>query len=176
MKTVAHGKVASSLIVVAGFATWIGGLQLTRSDSVLHTSASFFIGATAFFLVACFLPDRQTKSFFSRRSALGLMSLLLWMALKQIPLQYFVSHFQDVTLKTLVNFVVPFAIAVGSYWISIFLIRGFRAPPEFDKHYSFPLQFPGENEAKILSAMPQCHARASQNWVCLCIPIQSLFQ
>ena len=131
MKTIAHGKVASSLIVVAGFAIWVSGPQLTCRDSIWHTPASFFIGAAAFFLVACFLPERRTKSFFGRKSALGLMGLFLWMTARHFPSQFYFTPSQNITLKALVELVVPFAIAIGGYWVSIFLIRGFRAPPEF---------------------------------------------
>jgi|GEM_PF-3329958 len=127
---IAHTKTSSSLLVLTGFIVWLGYGRLHGTHTPWQLSSSYFVGAIAFFLVACFLPDRQPVTFLSRRSALGLMSFFQLLATQRL------SHFlpKDQSGNPMwdwdMDVVISIAIAVGSYWLSIFLIRRFRMSSE----------------------------------------------
>jgi hypothetical protein len=132
MKAIAQGKVAGFLLVIAGFTGWAGGMRLMPENSPWHDSCGDLVGAAAFFLVACFLPDLRDKRFLSRRSALSLMGLFLFLAAKDFLPSFFTTHQEIETWNVMLDLGIPLVVGIGGYWLSIFLIRGFRAAPEFN--------------------------------------------
>jgi len=131
MNTVIHNKVGSSILILGGFAIWIGGSILIPHAMDWYFAFSNSLGGLAFFLVGCFLPEYRTASFFSRKSAIGLMGVFAWMAAGafiQHPSPFYRIVVPD---HSFIDFSAPILIGLISCWIAIFLIRGIRATPEY---------------------------------------------
>jgi len=131
MKPVIHNKLGSAILIVAGLIIWLGSLSLIPHARELEYAPSYAIGALAFFIVGCFLPEYRTASFFSRKSAVGLMAVFSFVAARG-----FLRHSLDcdkltVSDQFLQSGGVPILIGFIAYWLAIFLIRGFRATPEY---------------------------------------------
>lgn len=87
MKLLTNNKTSSALLTALGFAAWITcGLKIDGGDPALYLSGSFI-----FFIVAIFLPDSQPVTFLSRRSALGLVGLCIWLASELVFPEYLLN-------------------------------------------------------------------------------------
>ena len=125
----AQNKLIASLLVMAGFVAWLA------SGTIFGVGwARYIIGSAAFFIVACFLPETRRTTFLSRRSSLGLVGLFAWMAASQILSLYPIDStvFENPMLLATIDVGSPLLLGFLAYWLSVFLIRGFRASPEYD--------------------------------------------
>ncbi len=131
-RAIIHNRTAASLLIIAGFPSCVAASTLIPlpPDSPWDTAILSAIGALTFFLVGCFLPERQTSIFPSRRFALGVMALSVWTGSGKL-----IKHLlpADMPMLQASNFKVlgSLLIAILSYWLAIFLIRGLRAAPEY---------------------------------------------
>lgn len=130
---IAHNKIAASILVLAGFALWMAGTRVIGEDGPWKLAPSYGIGAISFILVACFLPDLPKTTFLSRRSALGLAGLLACLASGDLfrngPLNMG-SNYGGLWYPFL-SAGLPIILGLCTYHLSLFLIRGFRARPEY---------------------------------------------
>lgn len=131
MKGILYGKFSGSMLVLGAFAVWVFSMRLIPQSWEYQFAASSGVAAAAFFLAACFLPDRRPVIFLSRRSALGAMAFFLWFG----SMSFMRVAFQDQTApgeawRPFLMLILPFAIPYTVYHLSQFLIRGFRAAPE----------------------------------------------
>jgi hypothetical protein len=131
MKMIASNRIAATLLIVSGFAAWllVGPIF---GDGI----GGYFIGAAAFFVVSCFLPETRRVTFLSRRSALGLVGFFVWIASSLYFRQYprHVNGLGIHLLRPTIEVALPILLGVGSYWLAVFLIRGFRAIPEYENN------------------------------------------
>lgn len=122
-----------TVLVLLGFACWFGAWTVIPTTSVGFFAATHAVGGIAFFLVSCFLPEyRNPRAFLGRRSALQLMAALFWLSGNEIARLKAVQGMQipSGTLAFL-QLAAPVAIALSSYFIATYLIRGFRATPDY---------------------------------------------
>ena len=128
MRCLVTSKWGGTLLVLLGFACWIGtGRTAMHSD--WEDLASFAVGGFAFFLVACFLPDYRNKYLWAgRRSALQLMAFFFWLAGNAGIRLGVVKEWEWVTDSRSELVLGSLLVAFGSYYAAKFLIRGFRAP------------------------------------------------
>lgn len=146
MNLLARNKITASLLVVGGFVAWlfIGPIFGDRW-------MGYGIGCAAFFIVGCFLPETRPITFLSRRSSLGLAGLFAWMVGNQIlrdrPIDSTVI--ENPMIRSTLDVGIPILLGVVAYWLSIFLIRGFRATPEYDMKK-------GEQDAPSNPYQPPC--------------------
>ncbi len=124
-KMIARHNVVKSAIVIAGFISWIVGSRIVGEDGPWKFAPGYIIGAISFVIVACFLPDVRPTTFLSRRSSLGLASLLAWLASNQVYAHGPSSHNGDFWTNFLIVGI-PLIIAFGLYWLSLLLMRGLR--------------------------------------------------
>ena len=129
MKLIARSNVTASILVIGGFVAWLS-IGRFFGEGWLN----WFAGSIVFFAVACFLPETRPVTFLSRRSSLGLVGLFLWMAGSQFLLEHPIdSNWVQTPIQRLtIEVVGPVLLGVVSYWLSVFLIRGFRAIPDGD--------------------------------------------
>jgi DMSO/TMAO reductase YedYZ heme-binding membrane subunit len=128
MQTIVRNKVGASFLVVGAFMVWIVGSRFIPAASSLHMTMSYFIGAFAFLIVGCFLPETRDKSFFSRKSALGLMGFFVLLGSSH----YFLKSNRLLGDSPMLGMMLSALITAGSYYFGLFLIRGFRADPEYN--------------------------------------------
>ena len=133
MQSIANSKVAGAVLVLLGFACWLVASAVIPKSSEWFFVATYSVGGFAFFLVGCFLPEHlDRRSFLGRRSALQLMAFFFWLAVNALGR---VTMIKDAwgSPSTVAMILVPasLVIAFGSYFASIYLIRGFRAPPTY---------------------------------------------
>jgi hypothetical protein len=128
MKMLAHNKLVASLLVVAGFVAW-----LVIGPIFANGWMRYIITSVVFFVVSCFLPETRRTTFLSRRSSLGLVGFFVWMAAADFmhlnppePITIGIS-----ILHSMFEVGGPISLGVAAYLLSIFLIRGFRATPEY---------------------------------------------
>lgn len=129
MKTLAHNKLIASVLVCAGFAAWLTSARLVDGEW-----GSYIVGSAAFFMVACFLPETKRTTFLSRRSSLGLVGLFIWLAADQAFMHehWLLGSIDNPMVSSTLDVGLPIILALGGYWLSIYLIRGFRAQPEYN--------------------------------------------
>jgi len=128
---IAYNKIIASLLVVGGFATWLSCVHYLGSAWMV-----FAVGSASFFIVACFLPELPKVTFLSRRSALGLVGLFVWLAVSDLlknSSMVFTTIKNPIPRSTM-DMGLPIILGVASYWLSVFLIRGFRARPEYQNN------------------------------------------
>ena len=149
MKMIASNRIAATLLIVSGFATWLA-VGPIFGDGI----AGYFIGAAAFFVVSCFLPETRRVTFLSRRSALGLVGFFIWIASNQYLRQHpsYLDGLGSHLLRSTIKVSLPILLGVSIYWIAVFLIRGFRATPEY------------ENSKGEQGVAPQPAARSESNF------------
>lgn len=137
MKTIVRSKVATFLLVLAAFAAWVAGRRAFGPGWESH-----LMGVAAFFIVACFLPEPRKTTFFSRRTAIGITAFFIWLAGNQYVMLH-PSHATAITnpmWRDTVSIGGPILSAFAVYWLSVFLIRGFRARPEYEKEIEVDTQ------------------------------------
>ena len=143
----AHNKVIASLLVLSAF---VASLLIGPNFDEMWMRC--IIGGAAFFVVSCFLPETRRTTFLSRRSSLGLVGLFTWMAGGSLiylhPLEP--STIDKSILHTMIEVAGPILLGVVAYLLSIFLIRGFRAMPEYH------LEQEGEQVAPCNPYQPPC--------------------
>lgn len=136
MKYIVHSKIGATLLVLLGFACWFIGSALIPESSDWFFVTTYFIAGFAFFMIACFLPEYRDKRFLlGRKSVLQLMAFFFWLAGSATVRMDLVQAMQHST--TWIAPVLAYSsvfFAVGSYFLSIFLIRGFRAPLEYSTY------------------------------------------
>ena len=133
MKSIVNSKVAEAMLVLLGFACWFVVSAVIPGSSEWFFVATYSVGGCAFFLIGCFLPEYQDRrSFSGRRSALQLMAFFFWLAVNAVGRVTLIEDLWD-SRSAAYSILVPasLGIAFGSYFIAIYLIRGFRAPPEY---------------------------------------------
>ena len=134
MKMIVQSRGKAALLMFAGFFGLLAGIVIFAQSKPYGLSMAHAIGAVSFFCVACFLPERPEKSFYSRQSALGGVGLFSWLAVGHLP-TFFEWNFSsegNLTAELLLFIGIPALIAVGIFWFSLFAIRGFRAKPEYE--------------------------------------------
>lgn len=82
---IVHSRNGGTLLVVAGFALWVIALCLFHEYKTWGIAGAHMIGASAFFAVACFLPDLQKTTFYSRKSAIGAVGFFAWLSILRLP-------------------------------------------------------------------------------------------
>lgn len=133
MKCIVHSKLGGTLLVLLGFACWLGASALIPRAVDWYFPATYSIAGLAFFIVGGFLPEHRDKRIIlCRRAVLLLMAMFFWLAVSQIALTGTVKAMQD-SVPWLREALIcsSIAIAVGSYFMATYLIRGFRAPVEY---------------------------------------------
>ncbi len=135
MKLIAPNKTVASLLIGFAFAVWLIGMSLAGLRDDFSPSLAYLAGAASFFLVACFLPETRNITFHSRKSALGLVGLFAGLASAALHSDHQGSG--DIGALPMFDATsggVHLVIGLGSYWLALFVIRGFRAPAESPAH------------------------------------------
>jgi len=128
MRYLVTSKWGGTLLVLLGFACWIGTGRAVM-DSEWEDLASFAAGGFAFFLVACFLPEYRNKYLWlGRRSALQLMAFFFWLAGNAVGRMEAAREWEEVVAFKGALTLGSLTFAFGSYYAAKFLIRGFRTP------------------------------------------------
>lgn len=128
MRYLVTSKWGGTVLVLLGFACWIGTVRATRhSDG--ENLAGYAVGGFAFFLVACFLPEYRNKYLWlGRRSALQLMAFFFWLAGNAVGRMKAAREWEEEVVFLGALPLGALAFAFLSYYAAKFLIRGFRAP------------------------------------------------
>lgn len=135
MIPIAPNKTVASLLIGAAFAIWLFCMRLADLRDDFSPSLAYLAGAASFFLVACFLAETRKITFHSRKSALGLVGLFAGLASAALHSENQGSG--DIGTHPMFDastWGIHLAISLGSYWLALFVIRGFRAPPESAAH------------------------------------------
>jgi hypothetical protein len=131
LKTIAYNRVTASLLIFSGIAVFVASVTILGIGWMSNA-----IGCAVFFVVACFLPETCPVTFLSRKSSLGLVCFFSWMMGTEF-LRYSESDFLAAVHPNIYSTIVlagPAFLGIFTYWISVFLIRGFRAKPEQGMH------------------------------------------
>ncbi len=132
MKFIASSKVSGAILVVLGFAVWFGASALIPESWDWWFVTTYLAGGLGFFVVGCFLPEYPDRRFLERKGALRLMAFFFWLsanALARVPMIQELSPSEGWVAIRLVP--ASLVLAFGSYLLAVFLIRGFRARPEY---------------------------------------------
>lgn len=132
MPAIVTSRVGQSVLIGLGAAFWLGASVLVRESWDWYFVVTYVSGGFAFFVVACFLPECREPRFHSRQSVLMSMAFFFWLAaneMRRIPIMN--DGLPSFSTLAMVQVAGALVIAFGSYYLALFLIRGFRAPPEY---------------------------------------------
>ncbi|WP_035615104.1 hypothetical protein [Haloferula sp. BvORR071] len=125
MLPVIHHRAGRVLAIVFALAGWLSGSYWLRDLSEFdHRVWWHLSGIAIFFLLAVFLPEERKIRSMSRQGALQLMAFVLWLLAGDL-----VMHFKE--LQDAVVALLLLGAPVLAYFVSFYLIRGFRAAPEY---------------------------------------------
>lgn len=125
MKYIVQGKFGGTVLVILGFGAWFGASAAIPESWEWHEVASYGIAGFAFFLAGCFLPEYRDKGrFVDRRSALRVMTFFLWLAVSA-------TLRLEAGIGPIVGYPTLFFSPFACYFLATYLIRGFRAAPDY---------------------------------------------
>ncbi|CAN5800688.1 hypothetical protein BH09VER1_BH09VER1_48790 [soil metagenome] len=153
MKYLVQSKTGGTLLVLLALACWFTSSRIIPRSFDGFFPATSSIAAFAFFFVGCFLPEyRDPRAFFGRRAALKVMAYFIWMAGSASDSIHLVRAFSESA-----PWVEParvfgsILLAFASYYLALYLIRGFHAPVA----YTDPAESPQNEPAAASSAFPR---------------------
>lgn len=129
MKKFTSQEFVSSILIMLGFVTWISCTSYFRNGVGYYVS-----GMVIFFIIACFIPETKKVTLLSRQSVLTIIPFFVWTG---STIGFIKSPFVRILLEgkplleSVLNLLAPIILAAASYWGSLYLIRGFRAAPEY---------------------------------------------
>ena len=130
MTSFTRSNITGSLLLIAGFIIWSVASMIIPHAKDYDYALSYALGGVSFFLAGCFLPEYRKALLLSRKSAIGGMAFLFWLSARGYSQRFFPTTAETSFFTVLL----PILIGVIAYWLAIFLIRGIRATPEYDKN------------------------------------------
>lgn len=125
MLPVIHHRIGRMIAVGLALAAWLGAGSLWDLRDAWHRIGWHVSGIGIFFLLAACLPECRKLRSLSRQGALQLMAFVVFLLASDL-----VVHFKGAQRPFL-----ALALLLGSpflsYFSGLFMIRGFRTPPDY---------------------------------------------
>jgi hypothetical protein len=125
MLPVIRHRAGKILAVVLALAGWLGGGYWFQAHLLEQRIWWHLSGIAIFFMLAVFLPEERKARSLGRKGALQMMAFVIWLLATDCVIHFKEAQGAGVALGLLLG------APVLSYFAGLFMIRGFRALPEY---------------------------------------------
>ncbi len=117
------GRIAA---VTLALAAWLGGGVYLHQLEPEQRLWAHLNGIAVFFLLAVFLPEERKARSLGRKGALQMMAFTVWLLTTDWVVNHKDAHSPEAGLALVLG------VPVLAYFMGLFMIRGFRATPDYE--------------------------------------------